>query len=158
MPHITSANVACGFHAGEPAVMRATVALATAHDVAIGAHPGFPDLEGFGRRELDVTPRDVEGFCHFRSARWRRSRPHKVCGCSTLSRTGLCSTWRRDAALADAVARGTPSSTAVSSCLACPAQNSLGQAGAPACVRVKVLPIGPIDRMERWFHVRTRER
>ena len=62
MPSITSANVACGFHAGDPGVMRATVALAREHGVAVGAHPGFPDLEGFGRRELQVAPRDVEDF------------------------------------------------------------------------------------------------
>jgi len=59
MPHITSANIACGFHAGDPAVMRRTVAACLEHGVAIGAHPGFPDLVGFGRREMDVSPDDV---------------------------------------------------------------------------------------------------
>jgi UPF0271 protein len=59
-PHITSANVACGFHAGDPGVMRATVQLAREHGVAVGAHPGFPDLQGFGRREMRLTPREVE--------------------------------------------------------------------------------------------------
>ena len=59
-PHITSANVACGFHAGDPGVMRATVALAREHGVAVGAHPGFPDLSGFGRRDMRLSPRDVE--------------------------------------------------------------------------------------------------
>jgi UPF0271 protein len=59
-PHITSANVACGFHAGDPGVMRATVALAREHGVAVGAHPGFPDLSGFGRRDMQMSPRDVE--------------------------------------------------------------------------------------------------
>jgi 5-oxoprolinase (ATP-hydrolysing) subunit A len=59
-PHITSANVACGFHAGDPGVMRATVALARQHAVAVGAHPGFPDLAGFGRREMRMSPREVE--------------------------------------------------------------------------------------------------
>jgi UPF0271 protein len=53
---ITSANIACGFHAGDPAVMRRTVRLAREAGVAVGAHPGFPDLAGFGRRELHVTP------------------------------------------------------------------------------------------------------
>ena len=62
LPHITSANVACGFHAGDPGVMRATVALAKQHGVAVGAHPGFPDLLGFGRRDLHATPREVEDF------------------------------------------------------------------------------------------------
>src|SRR5262245_29361091 len=60
IPLITSANVACGFHAGDPSVMRATVALARECRVAVGAHPGFPDLVGFGRREINASPRDVE--------------------------------------------------------------------------------------------------
>src|SRR6266545_4521669 len=60
MSSITSANVACGFHAGDPGVMRATVALAREHGVAVGAHPGFPDLAGFGRREINASPREVE--------------------------------------------------------------------------------------------------
>jgi len=54
-PFITSANIACGFHGGDPAVMRTTIARAIEHGVAIGAHPGFPDLAGFGRRNLEVT-------------------------------------------------------------------------------------------------------
>lgn len=62
MPVITSANIACGFHAGDPGVMRRTVALAKAHGVAIGAHPGFPDLAGFGRRDLHCAPAEVEDF------------------------------------------------------------------------------------------------
>jgi 5-oxoprolinase (ATP-hydrolysing) subunit A len=60
MPLITSANVACGFHAGDPHVMRKTVQSAIAHGVAIGAHPGFPDLAGFGRRPIPLTPAEVE--------------------------------------------------------------------------------------------------
>lgn len=59
MKHITSANIACGFHAGDMSTIRATVQLALRHDVAIGAHPGLPDLAGFGRRELRVTPQEV---------------------------------------------------------------------------------------------------
>ncbi|HEY9225191.1 MAG TPA: 5-oxoprolinase subunit PxpA, partial [Gemmatimonadaceae bacterium] len=58
-PFITSANVACGFHGGDPTVMRTTLAKAKAHGVAVGAHPGFPDLIGFGRRNMDLTPDDV---------------------------------------------------------------------------------------------------
>jgi len=60
IPLITSANVACGFHAGDPGIMRATVTLAREHEVAVGAHPGFPDLVGFGRRDLNASPREVE--------------------------------------------------------------------------------------------------
>ena len=59
MPHITSANVACGFHAGDPATIAATVALAVKHGTAIGAHPGLPDLQGFGRRSMQVTEEQV---------------------------------------------------------------------------------------------------
>jgi 5-oxoprolinase (ATP-hydrolysing) subunit A len=57
--HVTSANIACGFHAGDPGWMRATVRLAEEHGVGIGAHPGFPDLRGFGRRNLAATPAEI---------------------------------------------------------------------------------------------------
>jgi UPF0271 protein len=60
MASITSANIACGFHAGDPAVMRRTVRLAQDAGVAVGAHPGLPDLGGFGRREMRVSPQEVE--------------------------------------------------------------------------------------------------
>lgn len=56
---VTSGNVACGFHAGDPSVMRRTVALAARSGVAVGAHPSFHDLPGFGRREMEVDPRDI---------------------------------------------------------------------------------------------------
>lgn len=59
MPLVSSANIACGAHAGDAAMMAATVALARAHGTAIGAHPGFADREHFGRRELPVTPEDA---------------------------------------------------------------------------------------------------
>jgi UPF0271 protein len=59
MPWITSANIACGFHAGDPATMRRTVALCLEHGVAIGAHPSLPDLQGFGRREMQISPADA---------------------------------------------------------------------------------------------------
>ncbi|PZC51159.1 MAG: UPF0271 protein [Chloroflexi bacterium] len=57
--YITSASVACGFHAGDPQSMRYTVELAEKHRVAVGAHPGFPDLQGFGRRNMSVTPTEA---------------------------------------------------------------------------------------------------
>ena len=56
---ISSANIACGFHAGDPDVMHKTVQLALKNGVAIGAHPGFPDLVGFGRRTMGVSPQEV---------------------------------------------------------------------------------------------------
>ena len=62
MPLITSANIACGFHAGDSVTMQATVRLAKQHGVAIGAHPGWPDLQGFGRREMNVTAEEAEAI------------------------------------------------------------------------------------------------
>jgi 5-oxoprolinase (ATP-hydrolysing) subunit A len=59
MPHITSANVACGFHGGDPATIRKTVKLAVEHGVAIGAHPSLPDIQGFGRRAMKISPQDM---------------------------------------------------------------------------------------------------
>jgi UPF0271 protein len=59
MPFISSANVACGFHGGDPATIRKTVKLAVDHGVAIGAHPSLPDLQGFGRRPMKITPQDM---------------------------------------------------------------------------------------------------
>jgi UPF0271 protein len=58
-PYVTSANVACGFHGGDPTVMRSTLARARELGVSVGAHPGLPDLIGFGRRSMDLTPDEV---------------------------------------------------------------------------------------------------
>ena len=60
IPHITSANIACGFHGGDPTVMRKTISLAKQHGVEVGAHPGFPDLIGFGRRNMDVSLEEIK--------------------------------------------------------------------------------------------------
>jgi 5-oxoprolinase (ATP-hydrolysing) subunit A len=68
MTSITSANVAAGFHAGDPSVLRGTIRAAKAHGVAVGAHPGFPDLVGFGRRELNVTAAEAEDFVLYQIA------------------------------------------------------------------------------------------
>ena len=84
---VTSANVACGFHAGDPATMRRTVALAAANGVAIGAQVSYPDLVGFGRRELGATPAQIrddvlyqlgalDGICRAEDTRVRYLRPH----------------------------------------------------------------------------------
>ena len=59
MPYISSANIACGFHAGDPLVMAKTIQLALQHGVGIGAHPGFPDLAGFGRRNMQMSPAEL---------------------------------------------------------------------------------------------------
>ena len=62
LQYITSANIACGFHAGDPVIMEKTVALAASRNVSIGAHPGYPDLMGFGRRDLKATPAEVKAY------------------------------------------------------------------------------------------------
>lgn len=62
MPLVTSANIACGYHAGDPMVMDRTVRLALRHGVSIGAHPGFPDLLGFGRRVMHLRPEEIENY------------------------------------------------------------------------------------------------
>jgi UPF0271 protein len=59
---VNSANVACGFHAGDPAVMRRTAALAKTHGVSVGAHPSYPDLQGFGRRRMDIAEAELEAL------------------------------------------------------------------------------------------------
>lgn len=63
--YISSANVACGFHASDPLVMQKTVALARQYGVAVGAHPGFPDLVGFGRRNMNVSPAEAKAFVQY---------------------------------------------------------------------------------------------
>ena len=84
---ISSANVACGFHAGDPRVMERTVANAARHGVAVGAHPGFPDLVGFGRREIAATPDQVrtdtfyqiaalDGFCRAAGVKMQHVKAH----------------------------------------------------------------------------------
>jgi len=63
MKHISSANVACGFHAGDPHVLKYTIKLAKEMGTAVGAHPGLPDLIGFGRRAMDITPEELYDYC-----------------------------------------------------------------------------------------------
>lgn len=104
---VSSANVACGFHAGDPLVMRETVSRAAARRVVIGAHPSYPDLQGFGRRDMSATPEEVEAFvvyqigalaafCGAHGARLRYVKPHGA----------LYNRAARDGALARAIARG----------------------------------------------------
>jgi UPF0271 protein len=87
LPLITSANVACGFHAGDPLTVRRTVELAVEHGVVIGAQVGYPDLVGFGRRRMDLEPAELEadvlyqlaaldGISRVAGARVRYVKPH----------------------------------------------------------------------------------
>ncbi len=104
---ITSANVAAGFHAGDPSVLRDTIRLAKMNGVAVGAHPGFPDLVGFGRRELNVTAKEAEdlvlyqvaavaGVAAAEDAKIQHVKPHGA----------LFNMAVRNRDLADAIARG----------------------------------------------------
>jgi len=106
MRYVTSANVACGFHGGDPAVMRQTVRRAKAAGVAVGAHPGYPDLVGFGRREMDATPAEIEdmvlyqlgalaGIATAEGVRLQHVKPHGA----------MFNQAARDMALASAIAR-----------------------------------------------------
>ena len=106
MASISSANVACGFHAGDPGAMRETVALAKAHGVAIGAHPGFPDLVGFGRREMKTTPQEVEDFVVYQVAALAGIAATQGVSLQHVKAHGaLYNMACRDRGLADAIAR-----------------------------------------------------
>jgi UPF0271 protein len=105
--HVTSANVACGFHAGDPTVIDRTVGLAVRAGVAVGAHPGYYDLRGFGRRSMEADPQEVEAdvlyqlgavaaFARAHGSRLRHVKPHGA----------LYNQAAADEALAHAVARG----------------------------------------------------
>ena len=103
---VSSASIACGFHAGDPRTMRATVAMARDHGVAVGAHPSFPDRGGFGRREMTLSPRELEECVTYQlgalaaialaqGVRLQHVKPHGA----------LYNMAARDHALADVVAR-----------------------------------------------------
>ncbi|HJY78262.1 MAG TPA: 5-oxoprolinase subunit PxpA [Burkholderiales bacterium] len=106
MPFVSSANIACGFHGGDPATIRGTVRLAVDHGVAIGAHPSLPDLQGFGRRVMKISPQDmydlvvyqagaVEAFARAAGARLHHVKCHGA----------LYNMAANDEGLADAMAR-----------------------------------------------------
>ena len=69
MPLITTANVACGFHAGDPLTLLNTCQMAGAHKVVVGSHPGLPDLMGFGRRAMNISPEDAYAYVVYRCRR-----------------------------------------------------------------------------------------
>ena len=106
IPFITSANIACGMHAGDPSVMQKTVRLAKQFGVVVGAHPGWPDLQGFGRRDMSLAPDEVEAFVLYQigalaaiakaeAVELRHVKPHGA----------LYNQAVRDRSLADAIAR-----------------------------------------------------
>jgi 5-oxoprolinase (ATP-hydrolysing) subunit A len=68
MPHIDQANIACGYHGGDPLIMRKTLALAAEHGVSVGAHPAYPDLVGFGRRSMALSGEEIIASVHYQVA------------------------------------------------------------------------------------------
>jgi len=68
MPYIDQANIACGFHGGDPLVMQKTLALAKKHQVSVGAHPSYPDLVGFGRRSMQCSSEEIVALIHYQVA------------------------------------------------------------------------------------------
>jgi 5-oxoprolinase (ATP-hydrolysing) subunit A len=136
LPLVQSANLACGFHAGDPSTMRRTVASALAAGVSLGAHPSYPDLQGFGRRSLRCSPQEVEDFVLYQigaldgvaraaGARVTHVKPH-----GALSNDGC-----RDPALAEAIARAIQAYDSALILLA-PALSLLAEAGAVSGLRV----------------------
>lgn len=106
MTAISSANVACGFHAGDSTTMRATLTLARAHGVAVGAHPGFQDLAGFGRREMQASPQEVEDIVLYQvSAMLGVAQAEGVRLQHVKAHGALYNMACRDRALADGIAR-----------------------------------------------------
>ena len=110
LAHVTSVNIACGFHAGDPSVIRRTIRLAAESGVRIGAHPGYPDLQGFGRRAMALPAREVEdlvlyqvaallGIARAEGVRLAHVKPHGA----------LYNQAARDPALASAIARAVAS-------------------------------------------------
>ncbi len=110
IPYVTSANVACGFHAGDAVVMERTVALCKASGAAVGAHPGLPDLQGFGRRVVKISPAEagafvtyqvgaLKAFCDAAGVPLHHVKPHGA----------LYNMAGRDRELADAIARAVQS-------------------------------------------------
>lgn len=133
---VTSANVACGFHAGDPRTMRRTVALCRDRGVAVGGHPGFPDRVGFGRRALAVAPEEIEtdvvyqlgallGFCQAAGVPLQHVKPHGA----------LYHLAARDRGAAEAVVAAVRA-VAPGACLFAPPGSALAAAGAAAGLRV----------------------
>ncbi len=106
IPYITSANIACGYHAGDPTVMHRSVALCRKYGVQVGAHPGLPDLMGFGRRKMQISPAEaadcvayqigaLQAFCQAEGVPLHHVKPHGA----------LYNMAAKDRALADAICR-----------------------------------------------------
>ena len=94
MPLITSASVACGFHAGDATMALTALRTAAAHGVRVGAHPSFNDREHFGRRELDVSREQIYAECVYQIGALAGLAAPSDCSCNTSSPTAACTTGR----------------------------------------------------------------
>lgn len=136
LPSVTSVSIACGYHAGDPLVMQRTVRLAVEHGASIGAHPGYPDLQGFGRREMTLPADEVEAlvlyqigalaaFCRSAGVELAHVKPHGA----------LYNQAARDIRLAEAVVRGSRRFSAGLTLVGL-AGSALLEAGAAAGLRI----------------------
>jgi UPF0271 protein len=89
MPYITSANIACGFHGGDPSTIRRTARLARQHGVSCGAHPSLPDLMGFGRREMRVDPGELTDLVIYQLGAVRQTMAVEGVGCGRVKPHGV---------------------------------------------------------------------
>jgi len=107
MDFVTSVNVACGMHAGDPLVIERTIRLAARKGLAIGAHPGYPDLQGFGRREMNLSAEEVEAYILYQlGAVWGFARAAGVELVHVKPHGALYNQAARNHELAEAIARG----------------------------------------------------
>lgn len=134
LPLVTSANIACGWHGGDPSVIRRAVHLAAGNGVVIGAHPGYPDRLGFGRRNMSISPQEAEdmilyqigaldGICRAEGTRVRYVKPHGA----------LYNAAVKDHTLASAIVRAVQSYGGLS--LLCPGGSAMEQEAQRAGVR-----------------------
>jgi UPF0271 protein len=106
MPYITSANIACGFHAGDEMSMQRTVRLAKKYEVAVGAHPSWKDVEGFGRREMSLLPDEVEALVLYQiGALYAIAKAEGADLCHVKPHGALYNQAAKDKPLANAIAR-----------------------------------------------------
>ena len=108
MKHISSANIACGYHGGDPMVMDRTVRMAAENGVQVGCHPSLPDLMGFGRRVMNCSPEEIENYVLYQlGALWAFARARKTEMRHLKAHGSLGNIMQKDAEVARAVARGT---------------------------------------------------
>jgi len=106
MPYLSSINLACGFHAGDPMVIQQTVQTAVKYNLAVGAHPGYPDLQGFGRRKIEMSPEEVEAMVLYQiGALWGFLRSARIEMTHVKPHGALYNQAAQEVRLANAIAR-----------------------------------------------------